>query len=131
MLPGRRPVTVCKLVLLLTAGAVLVRLGISADLMRYRSFLRDFPLAIRAKMRDTPPIETRGGMNGNEFLKKLKAYGKDRTLPVRFVQSRGKGSHGTVYLGTAFTVLKDRKKEIGKGLLRAMLADLGIDPEAF
>lgn len=30
------------------------------------------------------------------------------------------------YLGTAFTTVKDRKKEIGPGLLKAMLKDLGL-----
>ncbi len=30
---------------------------------------------------------------------------------------------------TSFTTLKDRKKEIGKGLLREMGSQLGIDPK--
>ena len=38
--------------------------------------------------------------------------------------SRGKGSHATLYLGESFTIVKDRKKEIGPGLLASMLADL-------
>ena len=38
-------------------------------------------------------------------------------------EKRGKGSHATVFLGERYTVLKDRKKELGKGLLRAMLKD--------
>jgi len=40
---------------------------------------------------------------------------------------RGKGSHRTVYLGDRFAVLKDPRKEIGRGLLRAMCRQLGID----
>jgi|TARA_B100000315_G_scaffold242656_1_gene265086 mRNA interferase HicA len=48
-----------------------------------------------------------------------------------FIAGRGKGSHGTVYLGRRRTTLKDRRKEIGKGLLNAMLADLGIDLKDF
>jgi predicted RNA binding protein YcfA (HicA-like mRNA interferase family) len=44
-----------------------------------------------------------------------------------FFASRGKGSHGTLHLGSAFTTVKDRKKEIGPGLLRVMLKDLGLD----
>ena len=43
-------------------------------------------------------------------------------------QQRGKGSHGTLYFGSASTIVKDRKKELGAGLLRAMYKDLGIDP---
>ncbi len=37
------------------------------------------------------------------------------------------GSHGRLYYGNRFTTVKDRKKEVGKGLLRAMLAQLGLD----
>lgn len=32
------------------------------------------------------------------------------------------------YTGSEFTTLKDRKKEIGHGLLNKMCRDLGIDP---
>ncbi len=70
-------------------------------------------------------------VNGNEFFKKVKKYGKDHNLTVEFVAHEGKGSHGTLYVSGKRTILKDRKKEIGPGLLRAMLADLGIDPKKF
>jgi predicted RNA binding protein YcfA (HicA-like mRNA interferase family) len=50
-------------------------------------------------------------------------------VDLRFVPARGKGSHGTVYFGAASTVLKDPKKELGIGLLRAMCKDLGISPQ--
>lgn len=43
------------------------------------------------------------------------------------VRERGKGSHGTLYLGDRYTIMKDRKKEIGPGLLRKMLSNLGLD----
>jgi predicted RNA binding protein YcfA (HicA-like mRNA interferase family) len=46
---------------------------------------------------------------------------------MRFEPEQGKGSHGRLYLGGAFTTLKDRRKEIGPGLLRAMLRQLGVD----
>ena len=45
--------------------------------------------------------------------------------------SEGAGSHGTLYAGDHRTTVKDRKKEIGKGLFAKMLADLGIDKEEF
>ena len=45
--------------------------------------------------------------------------------------SEGTGSHGTLYAGQRRTTVKDRKKEIGKGLLAKMLADLGIDRDQF
>jgi hypothetical protein len=38
----------------------------------------------------------------------------------------GKGSHGRLYYGGRFTTLKDRTKEIGPGLLKAMLDQLGL-----
>ena len=66
-------------------------------------------------------------MNGTELLKKLKKLGKQNNIAVRFETKRGKGSHGTLYYGNRKTILKDRKKEIGPGLLRKMLAELGLD----
>ena len=45
--------------------------------------------------------------------------------------AEGPGSHGTLYAGECKTTVKDRKKEIGKGLLAKMLADLGIDRNDF
>ena len=45
--------------------------------------------------------------------------------------SEGPGSHGTLYAGERKTTVKDRKKEIGKGLFAKMLADLGIDRDDF
>ena len=36
---------------------------------------------------------------------------------------------GGLYLGSEFTTLKDRKKEVGKGLLAKMCRDLKIRPE--
>jgi mRNA interferase HicA len=41
-------------------------------------------------------------------------------------RGHGKGSHGRLYYGGQFTTLKDRKKEIGPGLLKAMLDQLGL-----
>jgi len=40
---------------------------------------------------------------------------------------RGKGSHGTLYYGRYKTILKDRKKEIGPGLLSKIIAELGLE----
>ena len=45
--------------------------------------------------------------------------------------SEGAGSHGTLYAGERRTTVKDRKKEIDKGLLAKMLTDLGIDKDDF
>ncbi len=45
---------------------------------------------------------------------------------MSFDRGHGKGSHGRLYFGPRFTTLKDRKKEIGPGLLNAMLTQLGL-----
>ena len=70
-------------------------------------------------------------MNGRQFIGRVRRWAKARDLQVRFVASEGPGSHGTLYAGERKTTVKDRKKEIGKGLLAKMLADLGIDRDDF
>jgi len=65
-------------------------------------------------------------VNGNELLKRLRRLARNRKLQLTLVRERGKGSHATLYLGTRFTILKDRKKEIGPGLLVKLLRDLGL-----
>lgn len=40
--------------------------------------------------------------------------------------SRGKGSHQTLYYGTAFTVVRNPKDELKTGALHAMCAQIGI-----
>ena len=69
-----------------------------------------------------------GTVKGNEFLRKVQNLARRNHVPCVFAPARGKGSHGVLYFGSAFTVVKDRKKEIGTGLLHAMCKDLGIDP---
>jgi predicted RNA binding protein YcfA (HicA-like mRNA interferase family) len=66
------------------------------------------------------------GMTGNEFERRIRKLGRNRGVPVSFDPGRGKGSHGRLYYGNRFTTLKDRRKEIGPGLLNAMLAQLGL-----
>ena len=70
-------------------------------------------------------------MNGRQFIARVRRWARGRNLEVRFVASEGAGSHGTLYAGDCRTTVKDRKKEIGKGLLNKMLADLGIDRDDF
>jgi mRNA interferase HicA len=65
-------------------------------------------------------------MNGNELLKRLRKLARQRGLQVRLVRERGNGSHATLYLDKRYTIMKDRKKEIGPGLLAKMLRDLGL-----
>jgi predicted RNA binding protein YcfA (HicA-like mRNA interferase family) len=65
-------------------------------------------------------------MTGGEFIDRIRALGKKRGIAVVFEKSHGKGSHGTLWFGTAKTTVKDRRKEIGPGLLSAMLRQLNL-----
>jgi mRNA interferase HicA len=62
-------------------------------------------------------------MSAGEFIRRVQVLGATRGVSVRFDPTRGKGSHGTLYYGDRFTVVKDRGKECGPGLLAKMLAD--------
>ena len=65
-------------------------------------------------------------MNGQEFLKRLRRLGKANGVKVGYDGKPGKGSHGRVYYGAAFTTIKSPAKEIGEGLLNKMLKDLRL-----
>jgi predicted RNA binding protein YcfA (HicA-like mRNA interferase family) len=65
-------------------------------------------------------------VTGSEFERKIKKLGRRRGIAVAFDSGPGKGSHGRLHYGGRFTTLKDRKKEIGPGLLSAMLDQLGL-----
>jgi len=66
-------------------------------------------------------------MTGNEFLRRLKALAAQKKLVMRVDQKRGKGSHQTVYLGSAFTIIRNPKDELKTGTLHAMCKQLGIN----
>jgi mRNA interferase HicA len=65
-------------------------------------------------------------VTGNEFVRKVKALGRARNLPVVLNAARRKGSHQTPYFGTAFTVVRNLKDELKTGTLHAMCSQLGI-----
>ena len=65
-------------------------------------------------------------MRAGEFIRKIKAVGRARGVTVTLDKSYGKGSHATLRYGNAKTTVKDSKKEIGPGLLLAMLRQLGL-----
>lgn len=67
-------------------------------------------------------------MTGNEFIRKVKAYGKKRGVAVKLNMSRGKGSHQTLYFGNAFTIVRNLKDELKTGTLHGMCSQLGIKP---
>ena len=80
---------------------------------------------------DTGDVPHFRGMNGRQFIARVRKWARRRNIEVRFVASQGAGSHGTLFAGKRKTTVKDRKKEIGKGLLAKMLTDLGIDGDDF
>ena len=65
-------------------------------------------------------------VTGAEFIRGVRKAGRKNGVSVRFVPRRGKGSHGRLYYGGRFTTVKDRRAEIGSGLLVKMLRDLGL-----
>ncbi len=67
-------------------------------------------------------------MKGNEFIRKVKALGKQQGVMVVLNASRGKGSHQTLYYGNAFTVIRGLKDELKTGTFHAMCSQLGIKP---
>ena len=83
----------------------------------------------------TPTIANRtevfddSNVKGSEFPRKVKAVARRKKLAYRWVPERGSGSHGTLYVGGRFTIVKDLKKELGPGLLSDMLKQLGIRKE--
>jgi mRNA interferase HicA len=66
--------------------------------------------------------------DGNELVRRLIWLGRQRGVEVRLDELKGKGSHAALYYGLRRTTLKDRRKEIGPGLLRATLRHLGLTP---
>ena len=68
-------------------------------------------------------------MTGDEFVRRIRRLGRKRGIAVRFEARKGKGSHGRLYFGERFATVKDRRKEIGAGLLEAMLRQLGVSRE--
>jgi mRNA interferase HicA len=68
-------------------------------------------------------------VKGSEFLRKVRAVAKRNQWTCRWIPQRGAGSHGTLYLGSRFTVVKDLKKELGPGLLADMCKQIGVRKE--
>lgn len=67
-------------------------------------------------------------MAGNEFIRKVKALGKQRGLTVKLDASRGKVSHQPLYYGSALTIVRNPKDELKTGTLHGMCTQLGIKP---
>lgn len=65
-------------------------------------------------------------MKGAEFVRRVRKLGKRLGVSVEVDLERGKGSHGTLYFGSRFTVIRDLKDELRTGTLHAMLKQLGL-----
>lgn len=64
-------------------------------------------------------------MTGNEFIRKIRRLGRERSVEVREVPHRGKGDHLTLYYGDRHTIVGGRG-ELKKGMLHTMLRQLGV-----
>lgn len=65
-------------------------------------------------------------VTGVAFIRQIQRVTRIHGKEVHFETRPGKGSHGQLYYDGRFIAVKDRKKAIGPGLLRKMLADLGL-----
>jgi mRNA interferase HicA len=77
-------------------------------------------VALRTFLSDTATVK------GSELVRRLRRVGRKRGVEVLFVTERGKGSHGTLYFGSSFTIVRDLKDELKTGTLHAMLKQLGL-----
>ena len=68
-------------------------------------------------------------MKGRQFIDRVVEIGRARRVPVRIDMKRGKGSHLVLHYGERKTIVKDRRKELGPGLLSAMLRQLRLTRE--
>ena len=91
---------------------------------------RRAPTKISPAARDAsgPQLAYIGKVNGNELLRRLRRLAKARGVELVVDRRQGKGSHSTLLFAGRKTILKDLRKEIGPGLLRAMLNDIGLTP---
>ena len=68
-------------------------------------------------------------MTSREFIRRARDYARKTGLSFRFDPTRGKGSHGRVYVGERFTTVQ--RGELKPGVLAAMLRQLNIDRREF
>ena len=70
-------------------------------------------------------------MTGTEFIRRIRKLGNKNGIPVKFVARRGKGSHGTLFYGSRFTIVRNPKDELKKGTLHGMPDQLGLSLDDF
>jgi mRNA interferase HicA len=91
------------------------RFGFHRKYRHGKELLASIAVASRGKI----PYNHR--MKAGDFIDAIKELGKRRGVKVLFDKQHGKGSHGSLWYGTRKTTVKQRNKELGKGLLSAML----------
>jgi mRNA interferase HicA len=64
-------------------------------------------------------------VKGAELIWKLRRLANMRGVAFSYEPRHAKGSHGRLLFGDRLTTVKDPKKEIGPGLLHAILSQLG------
>ena len=70
-------------------------------------------------------------MKGAEFIRRIKKLGRKNDILVKFITRRGKGSHGTLFYGENFTIVRNPQDELKTGTMHAMLDQLGLTLDDF
>jgi len=68
-------------------------------------------------------------MRGDEFVDRLKRLARVNDQTFRFDAKRGKGSHGTVWIGNRFAVVPNLRSELKKGTMSGICRSLGVKPQ--
>ena len=68
-----------------------------------------------------------GTVKGGEFKRKVEKLARRKGLACIWDPAHGKGSHGTLYVGSERTRVKDLKAELGYGLFKTMCDPLRLD----
>jgi mRNA interferase HicA len=66
-------------------------------------------------------------VKGVEFIRLVEKAGDQRSVAVQYVARRGEGSHGTLFFGSAFAIVRDPKDELKTSTLHGMLRQLGLN----
>lgn len=66
-------------------------------------------------------------MKESGFVRRIRKLARKRSVTVDFIPARSKGSHGTLYFGGQFTVVRDLKDELRTVTFHAMLQKLAPD----
>jgi mRNA interferase HicA len=57
-------------------------------------------------------------IKGAGFIRMIKKLGRRNGIEVQYLSQRGKGSHGTLFYGSAFSIVRNPKGELKKGTLK-------------